>query len=142
MIYAVFSRCSDLFRRGGEFLNVATPQTFEALFFSVVTARNNHLHTTARTRRPFCSDTVFLRRHDRSLFTDIQAAMSLKVALEHCVKFARVCLASHNAPMLAQGCSPKEYRAGLDLAIARGWPVLHESGTYVMFTQVGSDLFA
>jgi hypothetical protein len=47
-----------------------------------------------------------------------------------------------NAPMLALGSSPKEYRAGLDLAIARDWLVLHESGTYVRFTQAGSDLFA
>jgi hypothetical protein len=30
--------------------------------------------------------------------------------------------------------SPAEYKAGLDLAIIRGWLVLHESGTYVKFT--------
>ena len=34
-----------------------------------------------------------------------------------------------------------EYKAGLDLAIARGWLWLHESGTYVKFTQVGAELF-
>ena len=33
-------------------------------------------------------------------------------------------------------------RSGLDLAIARGWLVLHESGTFVRFTQAGADLFA
>ena len=38
--------------------------------------------------------------------------------------------------------SPAEYKAGLDLAIARGWLVLHESGTYVKFTQTGAELFA
>jgi hypothetical protein len=38
--------------------------------------------------------------------------------------------------------SPAEYKAGLDLAIARGWLVLHESGTYVKFTQAGAELFA
>jgi hypothetical protein len=38
--------------------------------------------------------------------------------------------------------SPAEYKAGLELAIARGWLVLHESGTYVKFTQVGVELFA
>ena len=32
--------------------------------------------------------------------------------------------------------------AGLDLAIANGWLVMHESGTYVKFTQCGADLFA
>jgi hypothetical protein len=36
--------------------------------------------------------------------------------------------------------SPSEYKAGLDLAIERGWLVLHEFGTYVKFTQVGADL--
>jgi hypothetical protein len=30
--------------------------------------------------------------------------------------------------------TPDEFLAGLDLAIARGWLVLHESGTYVKFT--------
>jgi hypothetical protein len=38
--------------------------------------------------------------------------------------------------------SPAEYGAGLDLAIARGWLWLRESGTYVKFTQAGADLFA
>ena len=38
--------------------------------------------------------------------------------------------------------SPAEYKAGLDLAIERGWLWLHESGTYVKFTQAGSELFA
>jgi hypothetical protein len=38
--------------------------------------------------------------------------------------------------------SPAEYKAGLDLAIDRGWLWLHESGTYVKFTQVGAELFA
>ena len=32
--------------------------------------------------------------------------------------------------------------AGLDRAIASGWLVLHESGTFVKFTQAGADLFA
>ena len=38
--------------------------------------------------------------------------------------------------------TPAEYKAGLDLAVARGWLVLHESGTYVKFTQTGAELFA
>jgi hypothetical protein len=38
--------------------------------------------------------------------------------------------------------SPAEYKAGVDLAVARGWLVLHESGTYVKFTQAGAELFA
>ena len=48
-----------------------------------------------------------------------------------------------NGPFLlrAKG-TPDEYKAGLDLAIERGWLVLHESGTFVRFTQAGADLFA
>ena len=38
--------------------------------------------------------------------------------------------------------SPAEYKAGLDIAIERGWLWLHESGTYVKFTQAGAELFA
>jgi len=37
--------------------------------------------------------------------------------------------------------SPSEYRAGLKLAIKRGWLWKHESGTYVKLTQSGADLF-
>ena len=33
-------------------------------------------------------------------------------------------------------------KAGLDLAIAKGWLWLHESGTYVKFTDSGAALFA
>ena len=38
--------------------------------------------------------------------------------------------------------TPAEYKAGLDYAIAKGWLVLHESGTYVRFTEAGASLFA
>jgi hypothetical protein len=31
-------------------------------------------------------------------------------------------------------------QAGLELAIARGWLVLHQSGTYVKFTGAGAEL--
>jgi hypothetical protein len=31
--------------------------------------------------------------------------------------------------------TPAEYKAGLDLAIERGWMDLHESGTFVRFTR-------
>jgi hypothetical protein len=48
-----------------------------------------------------------------------------------------------NAPLLFEHkASPVEYKAGLDLAIEPGWLVLHESGTYVKFTQVGAELLA
>jgi len=41
-----------------------------------------------------------------------------------------------------KGGTPAEYKAGLDRAIERGWLELHDSGTYVKFTQAGADLFA
>jgi hypothetical protein len=48
-----------------------------------------------------------------------------------------------NGPFLyREKGTPDEYEAGLDLAIERGWLVLHESGTFVRFTQTGADLFA
>jgi hypothetical protein len=46
-----------------------------------------------------------------------------------------------NEPFLSrEGPSPAEYKAGLDLAIARGWLWKHESGTYVKFTPAGAEL--
>jgi hypothetical protein len=48
-----------------------------------------------------------------------------------------------NGPMLFElKATPAEYKAGLDRAIVNGWLVLHESGTFVRFTQAGADLFA
>ena len=37
--------------------------------------------------------------------------------------------------------TPAEYKAGPDYGIAKGWLVLHESGTYVRFTDTGAGLF-
>ena len=38
--------------------------------------------------------------------------------------------------------TPAQYGAGLKHAIERGWIVMHESGTFIRFTQAGADLFA
>jgi len=38
--------------------------------------------------------------------------------------------------------TPVEYSAGIKRAIEKGWLVMHESGTYLRFTQAGADLFA
>ena len=55
----------------------------------------------------------------------------------------RIHIEKINAPFLYQErASPAEYSAGLRLAIERGWLVLHESGTFVKFTQAGAELFA
>jgi hypothetical protein len=59
------------------------------------------------------------------------------------VQDGRVYIEKLNGPFLfGDKGTPAEYRAGLDLAIARGWIELHDSGTFVRLTQSGADLFA
>ena len=54
------------------------------------------------------------------------------------VQDGRIYIELINAPFLfREHGTPTEYSAGLKLAIERGWLVLHESGTYVKFTQAG-----
>jgi hypothetical protein len=40
------------------------------------------------------------------------------------------------------GGTGEEFRAGIQMAIDKGWLTLHESGTYVKFTPAGAELFA
>ena len=55
----------------------------------------------------------------------------------------RIYIEKINGPFLyREKGTPDEYKAGLDLAIERGWLVLHDSGTFVRFTQAGAELFA
>ena len=59
------------------------------------------------------------------------------------VRDGRIHIELINWPMLHDfKATPAEYKAGLDLCIERGWLWLHESGTYVKFTQAGAELFA
>jgi hypothetical protein len=59
------------------------------------------------------------------------------------VQDGRIYIELINGPFLfREKGTPDEYKAGLDLAIERGWLVLHESGAFVRFTQSGADLFA
>jgi hypothetical protein len=59
------------------------------------------------------------------------------------VQDGRIHIEKINYPFLfVEKATAAEYKAGLDLAIARGWLELHESGTFVRFTQAGADLFA
>jgi hypothetical protein len=59
------------------------------------------------------------------------------------VQDGRIHIEKINGPFLfKEGGSPAEYGAGLKLAIARGWLWMHESGTYVKFTEAGAELFA
>jgi hypothetical protein len=59
------------------------------------------------------------------------------------IQDGRIHIEKINGPFLfKEGGSPAEYGAGLKLAIARGWLWMHESGTYVKFTEAGAELFA
>jgi hypothetical protein len=64
-------------------------------------------------------------------------------ALCTCGGDGRIHIEKINGPFLYEfKATPDEYSAGLDLAIATGWLLKHESGTYVKFTQAGADLFS
>jgi len=82
---------------------------------------------------------------DRPFADPDQAARRL---LEHAHAFqpvqdGRIYIKKLNGPFLfGDKGTPTEYRAGLDLAIARGWLLLHESGTFVKLTQSGTDPLA
>jgi hypothetical protein len=83
------------------------------------------------TDRPFASPEAAARKL-------IEIANSVEA-----VQDGRIHIEKINGPFLFElKGSPAEYGAGLKLAIERGWLVLHESGTYVKFTQAGADLFA
>jgi hypothetical protein len=59
------------------------------------------------------------------------------------VQDGRILIEKINGPFLFElKGTPAEYRAGLDLCIARGWLELHESGTYVKLTEAGAAMFA
>jgi hypothetical protein len=79
-------------------------------------------------------------------FADPEAAVRklLEIAnATEAVQDGRIYIERINGPFLYEHKgSPAEYKAGLDLAIAKGWLWLHESGTYVKFTDAGAQLFA
>lgn len=59
------------------------------------------------------------------------------------VQDGRIYIELINGPFLfKEGGASAEYRAGLNLAIERGWLQMHESGTFVTFTPAGAELFA
>ena len=61
---------------------------------------------------------------------------------ERRVQDGRIYIERVNAPFLAVGGSGEDFRAGIECAIALGWIWMHESGTYVKFTDAGAALFA
>jgi hypothetical protein len=79
-------------------------------------------------------------------FADPEAAARKLIELANAfepVQDGRIYIEKINEPFLYQlKGTPTEYKAGIDLAIARGWLILHQSGTYVKFTEAGAALFA
>ena len=79
-------------------------------------------------------------------FADPEAAARKLVELANAlvpVQDGRVYIEKINGPFLYQfKGTPAECKAGLNRAIAKGWLVLHESGTYVRFTEAGVASFA
>jgi hypothetical protein len=58
------------------------------------------------------------------------------------IQDGRIHIEKINGPMLFDlKATPAEYKAGLKRAIDKGWLVLHESGTFVRFTEAGAKLF-
>jgi hypothetical protein len=72
-------------------------------------------------------------------FADPEVAARKLVELANAfesVQDGRIYIEKINGPFLFElKGTPAEYKAGLDYAIAKGWLVLHESGTYRKITE-------
>ena len=78
-------------------------------------------------------------------FTDPDAAARKLVQIANAseaVQDGHIYIELINNPFLKEGGTPDQYRAALARAVTLGWLLLHESGTYVRFTQTGAELFA
>ena len=77
---------------------------------------------------------------------DPDAAARKLMELAHAfepVQDGRIYIEKINGPFLSElKGTPAEYKAGLLRAIEKGWLELHESGTFVRFTETGAALFA
>jgi hypothetical protein len=75
-------------------------------------------------------------------YSDPEVAARKLIEIE-AVQDGRIYIELINGPMLFEHkATPAEYKAGLDLSIARGWITIDRSGTFVKFTQAGAELFA
>jgi hypothetical protein len=83
---------------------------------------------------------------EQRTFSDPDAAARKLIELANAVEpvqDGRIYIEKINEPFIYQlKGTPAEYKAGLDRAIANGWLWLHESGTYVKFTEAGAAMFA
>ena len=79
-------------------------------------------------------------------YADPEAAMRKLLEIASTVEpvqDGRIHIEKINGPFLHEhGGKPAEYSAGLKLAIERGLLWMHESKTYVKFTQAGAEMFA
>jgi hypothetical protein len=79
-------------------------------------------------------------------YADPEAAMQKVLEIASTVEpvqDGRIHIEKINGPFLYEhGGKPAEYTAGMKLAIARGLLWMHESKTYVKFTQAGAEMFA
>jgi len=74
---------------------------------------------------------------------DIAARKLVEIANNvEAVQDGRIYIERVNAPFLAAGGTGDDFRAGIGRAITLGWFWLHESGTYLRFTDSGAALFA
>jgi hypothetical protein len=81
--------------------------------------------------RPFANPEVAARKI-------IEIANGVEAAQD-----GRIHIEKISGPFLYQlKATPAEYKAGLDRAISNGWLWLHNSGTYVKFTESGAIMFA
>ena len=78
-------------------------------------------------------------------YADPEAAARHLIEIANAVEAAQgvIHIEKINGPFLFRDKgTPAEYGAGLKRAIENGWLKLHESGTFVTFTQARADLFA
>jgi len=79
-------------------------------------------------------------------FADPEVAARKMIEIANGVEAAqdgRIHIEKISGPFLYQlKGTPAEYKAGLDRAISNGWLWLHDSGTYVKFTESGAIMFA
>jgi hypothetical protein len=79
-------------------------------------------------------------------YADPEAAARKLIEIANSVEAAqdgRIFIELVNWPFLYEHKgSPAEYKAGLDLAVTKGWLLLDRSGTFVKFTPAGAELFA
>jgi hypothetical protein len=74
---------------------------------------------------------------------DVAARKLVEIANDvEAVQDGRIFIEKVNALFVAAGGNGSGFRDGIERAIALGWLWLHESGTYLKFTESGAAIFA